>query len=45
MSTTLKWAAVMAVVGACVAYLIYTASGGSSEYYLTVSELRSHPAA
>jgi cytochrome c-type biogenesis protein CcmE len=45
MSTTLKWAAVMAVVAGCVAYLIYTATGGASEYYLTVSELRSHQAA
>jgi cytochrome c-type biogenesis protein CcmE len=29
------------VVAACVGYLVYSASGGSSEYYLTVSELRS----
>jgi len=43
MSTTFKWGAVMLVVAACVGYLIYSASGGSSEYYLTVSELRSHP--
>jgi len=42
-TTTVKWAAVMLVVAACVGYLIYSASGGSSEYYLTVSELRSHP--
>jgi cytochrome c-type biogenesis protein CcmE len=34
----------MLVVAACVGYLIYSASGGSSEYYLTVSELRAHPA-
>ncbi len=40
MSTTIKWGAVMLVVAACVGYLIYSASGGSSEYYLTVSELR-----
>ena len=38
----LKWAALGFVVAACVAYLVYSASGGSSEYYLTVSELRSH---
>lgn len=43
MSTTIKWGAVMLVVAACVGYLIYSASGGSSEYYLTVSELRAHP--
>jgi len=30
----------MAVVAACVGYLIYSATGGSSEYYLTVSELK-----
>lgn len=44
MSTTIKWGTVMLVVAACVGYLIYSASGGSSEYYLTVSELRAHPA-
>jgi cytochrome c-type biogenesis protein CcmE len=32
----------MVVVAGCVGYLIYSASGGSSEYYLTVSELRSN---
>ena len=37
----LKWAAPAFVVAACVGYLIYTSSGGASEYYLTVSELRS----
>lgn len=40
MSTTLKWGALMVVIAACVGYLIYSASGGASEYYLTVSELR-----
>lgn len=38
----IRWAVVIAVVAACVGYLVYSASGGSSEYYLTVSELRSH---
>ena len=37
----IKWGAPAAVVAACVGYLIFTASGGASEYYLTVSELRS----
>jgi cytochrome c-type biogenesis protein CcmE len=37
----LKWAVPALLVSACVGYLIYTASGGSAEYYLTVSELRS----
>jgi cytochrome c-type biogenesis protein CcmE len=39
----LKWATLGVVVAACVGYLVYSASGGSSEYYLTVSELRSQP--
>jgi Cytochrome c-type biogenesis protein CcmE len=38
----LKWALLGALVAACVGYLVYSASGGSSEYYLTVSELRAH---
>jgi cytochrome c-type biogenesis protein CcmE len=37
----MKWALPALVVAVCVGYLIY-ASGGSAEYYLTVSELRSH---
>jgi len=41
-SAALKWGAPALVVAACVGYLIYTASGGASEYYLTVSELRAH---
>ena len=45
MSTTFKWGAVLLVVAGCVGYLIYSAAGGSSEYYLTVSELRAHPQA
>jgi len=40
MTATLKLAAVVVVVAGCVGYLIYSASGGSAEYYLTVSELR-----
>jgi cytochrome c-type biogenesis protein CcmE len=38
----LKWVALFAVVAACVGYLVYSSTGGSAEYYLTVSELRSH---
>ena len=38
----MRWALPGLVVAACVGYLIYTASGGSAEYYLTVSELRAH---
>lgn len=38
----LKWGAPAVIVAACVGYLIYSASGGATEYYLSVSELRSH---
>jgi cytochrome c-type biogenesis protein CcmE len=44
-STALKWGAVGIVIAGCVGYLIYSASGGSSEYYLTVSELKAQHAA
>ena len=40
----LSWGVPAAIVAACVGYLVYSASGGSAEYYLTVSELRSHAA-
>ncbi len=36
------WGAPAVVVAGCVGYLIYTASGGTAEYYVTVSELRTH---
>jgi cytochrome c-type biogenesis protein CcmE len=42
MSLLLRWGLPAAVVVACVGYLIYTASGGSAEYYITVSELHSN---
>lgn len=42
MTLLLKWGAPVAIVAACVGYLIYSASGGATEYYLTVSELRTH---
>jgi cytochrome c-type biogenesis protein CcmE len=42
MMAGLRWAALFAVVAACVGYLVYSSTGGSAEYYLTVSELRSH---
>jgi cytochrome c-type biogenesis protein CcmE len=38
----LRWVALFAVVAACVGYLVYSSTGGSAEYYITVSELRSH---
>jgi cytochrome c-type biogenesis protein CcmE len=39
-----KWGLLAALVAACVGYLVYSASGGSAEYYMTVSELRAQPA-
>ena len=45
MGSALKWGIPGLVVAACVGYLVYSASGGSTEYYLTVSELRTHSAA
>jgi cytochrome c-type biogenesis protein CcmE len=38
----IRWSIPALIVAACVGYLIYSASGGSAEYYLTVSELQSH---
>ena len=35
----------MLVVAGCAAYLVYTATGTSAEYYQTISEVRSQPAA
>lgn len=40
MTSLLRWGLPGVVVAACVGYLIYSASGGSSVYYLTVSQLR-----
>ena len=40
MTLVLRWGLPAVVVAACVGYLIYSASGGATEYYLTVSELR-----
>jgi cytochrome c-type biogenesis protein CcmE len=37
-----RWGIPAAVVAACVGYLIFSASGGSSEYYLTVSEAQAN---
>jgi len=40
----IRWGVVSAVVAACVAYLVYAASGGSTDYYVTVSQLGAQPA-
>jgi cytochrome c-type biogenesis protein CcmE len=37
----IRWLLVSGLVAACVGYLVYSASGGSADYYLTVSEVRS----
>lgn len=42
MNTALKWSVLAGVVAACVGYLVYSAAGTTSEYYLTVAELRTH---
>lgn len=36
----MRWGIPAAIVAACVGYLIYSSSGGTSVYYLTVSQLR-----
>ena len=39
----IRWVGVGAVVVACVGFLIYSATGASAEYYITVSELKQQP--
>ena len=41
----MRWGLPAAVVAACVGYLIYSASGGATEYYMAVSELQAHATA
>ena len=45
MNRYLQWGLVAAVVAACTGYLVWTASGSTAEYYVTVAELRSRPPA
>lgn len=40
MNAVVRWGIPAAIVAACVGYLIYSSSGGTSVYYLTVSQLR-----
>ena len=40
MKQALKWAIPAVIVAACVGYLIYSASGGATEYYVTVSQVQ-----
>lgn len=39
----IRWVGVGAVVAACIGFLIYSATGASAEYYITVSELKAQP--
>jgi cytochrome c-type biogenesis protein CcmE len=39
-----RWLTLGAVVAACVAYLVYAATGTTAEYYRTVAEVRGTPA-
>jgi cytochrome c-type biogenesis protein CcmE len=41
----LKWGALVAVVAACVGYLVFSATASNAQYYRTVAELRSDPGA
>jgi cytochrome c-type biogenesis protein CcmE len=39
----LRWLALGVVLTACLGYLVYSATGSSAEYYMTISEMRAHP--
>lgn len=39
----MKWLLLAAVLVAGVGYLIYSATGGSAEYYETMAQMRAHP--
>jgi cytochrome c-type biogenesis protein CcmE len=41
----LKWLGLGAVMAACLGYLVVSATGSTAEYYQTIAEMRSHPAA
>lgn len=43
MTLVVRWGLPGAIVVACVGYLIYSASSGSTPYYLTVAQLRASP--
>ena len=40
MSMALRWGLPAVIVAACVGYLIYSASGAATQYYVTVSQLQ-----
>ena len=39
----LRWLGLGVVIAACLGYLVYSATGSSAEYYVTISEMRAHP--
>jgi cytochrome c-type biogenesis protein CcmE len=39
----LRWLGLGVVLAACLGYLVYSATGSSAEYYVTISEMRAHP--
>jgi cytochrome c-type biogenesis protein CcmE len=39
-----RWLALTGVVTVCLAYLVFSATSGTAEYYQTIAEVRSHPA-
>ena len=39
----LRWLGLGGVIAACLGYLVYSATGSSAEYYVTISEMRAHP--
>ncbi|HEX6548467.1 MAG TPA: cytochrome c maturation protein CcmE, partial [Candidatus Dormibacteraeota bacterium] len=39
-----QWGGLGLVVAACTAYLVYSATATSAEYYQTIPEVRAHPA-
>lgn len=41
--TALKWLGLVAVVAACVGYLVYSATGSSANYYQTIAEMQTRP--
>ena len=45
MRRSVKWIGLGVVMVACVGYLIVSATSGTAEYYQTIAEMRSQPAA
>ena len=39
----IKWAMGGAVIAACLGYLVFSATGATAQYYVTIPELKAHP--